>query len=301
MKILICIPHFYRPEEKSPYGSLEKDPKNRIHAFSAMLQALYQTFQAPHCMMNICDKTAIPADHADPHQIDIVICTTENHHLLDQIPIPKNWYTHHATNASPRLLGFACHAVLRDALNKNYDYYCYMEDDLFIHDPMFFYKLKWFTQQAGNNSLLQPHLYETTSNMLFKKVYLNGEINPGAAAPFQDIRSHYEIQGTVIGVPIVFRRTTNPHSGCFFLNSAQMQHWASQSYFLDGDISFVDPMASAATLGITKTFNVYKPALENAYFAEIEHMDKRYLWQVGSAVSIAKEKFEKLGYRFIEK
>jgi hypothetical protein len=298
MKLLVTVPHFYRPEQKAPYGSLEKNPEKRILAFTAMIRALYETFHAPHCMMNIANKTAIPANHAEHHHIDIVVCTTGEHHLLNQINLPKNWYTHCPTTAEPRMLGFECHKVLQQALPAKYDFYCFMEDDLVLHDPMLFHKLHWFTDKVGDTCLLQPHLYETSPRGPFFKVYLNGEINPRAAKHLQNIDEDPELLGTILDRPTLFRRTTNPHSGCFFLNRSQMQHWASQPYFLDHDCSFVDPMASAATLGITKTFKVYKPALENAYFLEMEHMDRRYLWQVGANVAIAKEKFTDIGYRF---
>ena len=74
-----------------------------------------------------------------------------------------------------------------------------------------------------------------------------------------------------MGVPVAFRRTLNPHSGCFFLNAAQMEHWARQPYFLNRDTSFIGPLESAATLGIMRTFRVYKPVPEHASFLEIQH------------------------------
>ena len=181
-----------------------------------------------------------------------------------------------------------------------YDYYCYLEDDLAIHDPWFFRKLQWFTKQVGNQLLLQPNRYELSVNGLFSKGYIDGEINGRNAAPYQNINERYEIAAKIMGLPVGFRRTTNPHSGCYFLNAAQMEHWASQPHFLDRDTSFVDPMASAATLGILKTFAIYKPATENADFLEIEHMDRRYLGLVGSQLKIQKEAFARLGYRLKE-
>ncbi len=55
-----------------------------------------------------------------------------------------------------------------------------------------------------------------------------------------------------------------------------MAHWAEQSYFLDGSAAFFGPLESAATLGLMKTFDVYKPARQNAGFLEVEHLDLRY-------------------------
>ena len=56
-----------------------------------------------------------------------------------------------------------------------------------------------------------------------------------------------------------------------------MESWASKPYFLDRDISFAGPLESAATLGIMKTFRVYKPAPASAGFFEIRHANARYL------------------------
>ena len=50
-----------------------------------------------------------------------------------------------------------------------------------------------------------------------------------------------------------------------------------QAVFFDRDISFAGPLESAATLGIMKTFRIYKPANDNAGFFEILHTNNRYL------------------------
>jgi hypothetical protein len=76
---------------------------------------------------------------------------------------------------------------------------------------------------------------------------------------------------------VAFERWTNPHSGCFFLNAAQIEKWASSPGFLDGDCSFAGPLESAASLGVMKNFRIYKPAFPNAGFLEIRHMHNRYL------------------------
>jgi hypothetical protein len=59
-----------------------------------------------------------------------------------------------------------------------------------------------------------------------------------------------------------------------------MAHWAAQPYFLDRDTGFIGPLESAATLGIMRTFRVYKPANENANFLEIEHYGNGYISQL---------------------
>lgn len=87
-------------------------------------------------------------------------------------------------------------------------------------------------------------------------------------------------------MPMTFRRALNPHSGCYFLNANQMAYWASQPYFLDRDTRFVGLLESAATLGIMKTFRVYKTAPEQAGFFEIQHFGKKYLSLIGEQVGL---------------
>jgi hypothetical protein len=56
-----------------------------------------------------------------------------------------------------------------------------------------------------------------------------------------------------------------------------MEKWASSPGFLDGDCSFAGPLESAASLGIMKTFRIYKGSYTNARFHEIRHLHNRYL------------------------
>src|SRR5207237_1243261 len=88
------------------------------------------------------------------------------------------------------------------------------------------------------------------------------------------------LRSAVIGLDVAFRRTSNPHSGCFFLNLDQMKDWAGRDHFLDRNVSFIGPLESAASLGIMRTFRVYKPAVENANFLEIEHFGTEFISQL---------------------
>ena len=59
-----------------------------------------------------------------------------------------------------------------------------------------------------------------------------------------------------------------------------METWSRQPHFLDRDTSFIGPLESAATLGIMRTFRVYKPAVESAGFLEIEHFGTSFLGEL---------------------
>jgi hypothetical protein len=166
---------------------------------------------------------------------------------------------------------------MRDALGR-YDYYCYLEDDLLVTDPLFFQKLKWFNALAGNDAVLQPNRFEVALGQPWDKLYIDGTLkNPEFSARLQDTKDRTVIEGEAFGAPVKFQRIDNPHSGCFFLNLAQMREWSMRPEFLNRDISWVGPLESAASFGIIRFFRTYKPSRENAGFLEIRHLDNRYL------------------------
>ena len=286
MRILFTIAHFFNPENQGRHASQGKDPQPRIQALSQSLAALHQLFGKSQDIINIAQRQALPANQPQAHELDIVICTAKDSHLLNRLPLPEHFYKHHPTQAEPLLLGFECQSVLRDCLGQ-YDYYCFLEDDLILHDPWFFVKLNWFTQQAGDLNLLQPNRYEVSTHTLTYKAYIDGDLASRVTAPFQNLRERPEIKGKIMGMPITFCRALNPHSGCYFLNANQMDYWASQPHFLDRDTSFVSALESAATLGIMKTFRIYKPEAKQASFLEIQHFGTAFLKLIGEQVGLA--------------
>jgi hypothetical protein len=286
MRILFTIAHFFRPDSKGKHASQRKNPQPRIQALTQSITNLHQLFGKSQSIIDIGERLAFPANQPQRSQLDILICTTQDCHLLDQLSLPPHFYQHYPTQAEPLLLGFECQAVLRANLAK-YDYYCFMEDDLIIHDPWFFIKFNWFTQQAGDLCLLQPNRYEVSVNNLTDKAYVDGNLLPRVTAPFQNVQEQAEIRGKIMGMPIAFRRALNPHSGCYFLNANQMAYWARQEHFLDRDTSFVSPLESAATLGIMKTFKIYKTVPQQANFLEIQHFGTGFIRLIGEQVSLA--------------
>jgi hypothetical protein len=183
------------------------------------------------------------------------------------------------------MLGFECHRVLAMHLGK-YDYYCFLEDDLVIRDTLFFEKLNQFNRLTQVQDLLQPNRYEISARSPFHKAYVDGDIRPGATNMFQQIENQSDLQGQLMGLSLKFRRPLNPHSGCFFLNQEQMAYWVHQPHFLERDVRFISPLESAATLGIMKTFRIYKPTRECANFFEIQHADNRFIQLIGNTVRI---------------
>lgn len=275
MRILVAIPHYFGAVTRPEHGSQENDSSRRRRALTACIAALHQVFGRSQ-VIGLREQPTSPAGEMLTHEIEIVICTTKGRHLLEDLPVAPGCFSHNPTQVEPMLLGFECQAVLGDALGR-YDYYCYLEDDLVIHDPMFFVKIGWFTRATGKDAVLQPNRYEVATAPEISKAYIDGSIIESYTAPFQDVSDRPWFRGTALGLPVEFRRALNPHSGCFFLDADQMADWASRPWFLDRDTRFVGPLESAATLGLMRTFRVYKPAPPVAGFLEIQHFGTGHL------------------------
>jgi hypothetical protein len=114
------------------------------------------------------------------------------------------------------------------------------------------------------------------------KVYIDGDLPPEKTAPYQDACMEPLLRGRFLGAPVAFRRTTNPHAGCFFLTAEQMRTWSERPYFLDRDATFYSPLEGAATVGIMRTFRTYKPARENANFFEIRHVGTAWVQKLAA-------------------
>ncbi len=281
MRILFTIPHYVRPHPDGVragrfYASLAGDAEARVRALTACLTGLHQQFRPAHGFIDHSRATAAATPAELPREIDVVVCTTQGCHVLDQLPVEGRYFVHHDTGAEPEWLGFACHAVLGERLGR-YDYYGYLEDDLVLHDPWLFAKLAWFNRHAGDDKVMLPNRYEAGLNHLVPKVYLDGTLAERVTAPFQDVRDSPPIRLEAFGVPVVFERTLNPHSGCFFLNARQMEQWAGQPHFGERRADFIGPLESAATLGLLRTFRVYKPGPAHADFLEVQHFPTGYL------------------------
>ena len=285
MRLLVVIPHVFNPGGAGGYASLSPDPEPRILALTLSLQSLHALFGSSQLYFRYSDRLyEFAANQKETVQLDIVICTAQGLHILDRLPVSPGYYQHYPTQCEPMLLGFECHGVLKSALGE-YDYYCYMEDDLILHDPLFFQKLAWFNSFVGDAWVLQPNRFEVATGLAknnksrISKNYIDPELrfHTGEADNFAHyFNDNLTVQGVVMGWEIVLKRAENPHAGCFFLNKRQMAYWAGKDYFLDRDARFFGPLESAASLGIARTFRVYKPAPENANFLEIQHFGESW-------------------------
>lgn len=282
MKVLFAIPHYYRAVGSAPdgrsHGSVRNDPAPRIAALTACLTAIRSVLAPRVCVLSHADRQAHLVAPRDAIRTDVVVCTVGGDHLLNRLDPAVGGWSHHPTSAAPPFLGYECHAVLRDRLGA-YDYYCYLEDDIVLTDAGLFRKLEWFRQLFGGDRLLQPNRFEAGDHARVDKMYVDGPLPPHCAA-LQPAVQPGKLSAEVLGAPVEFATTTNPHAGCFFLHASQMERWAKRPDFLDRSDAFIGSLESAATLGIMRAFKVFKPATENADFLEVRHFGSDYLRMV---------------------
>jgi hypothetical protein len=282
-RVLFVIPHYFAPGNGF-YGSTGSDSAARVAALERVIGGLHQSLGSRQAFLlwlqqHIPGKGnghLVHANESFSSELDVVICTTGSSHLVSGLNLPRGLFHHQETSVEPMKLGFAAHQVLKENLGK-YDWYCYLEDDLLITDPLFMTKLEWFIQENGEETTLAPHRFERSLKQPVHKLYHDGLVRPDFTAAWQDVTDRQFLDAELLGRKLRFERWPNPHSGCFFLNARQIERWASQPYFGDDDSTFAGPLESAASLGIIKTFRQYKPSPGNAGFLELEHLHPRYL------------------------
>lgn len=169
-----------------------------------------------------------------------------------------------------------------------FDYFCYLEDDMLIADPLFFDKQRWFNGQFGDDCMLQPNRYEVFKERY--KIYVDGPLPENLARPYLVDEEDMQREARFLDTVLSFVRSSNPMSACFFLRQAQLRRWTESAIFDDRDCSLLSPLESAQILGPLKLFRVYKPARRNADFLEVVHADAR-LTQTHPAHVILKQTF----------
>ena len=286
MRILLTIVHHWNPEGGGRHASLRPDPKPRLYGLQDQLLSLVRMGTGQGAL-SIAAMRVENASHALRHQFTIRVVTDGTHHLVDQLDERYRPLVEHVPTQpkTPKHLGFEAQNVLAESLHEGYDLYGYLEDDLILHDPLFFHKIFWFQQLFGEETVLLPHRMELfwQPDHQVEKLYIDGPV------PQADLEAmlRHPVEPVAIPLPggnIVFGAPANPHAGCFFLAHRQLEHWSEQPWFLDGDCSYVSPLESAATLGLCKTFRLYKPDLAYAAFLELQHWGTSFRSLIGKSV-----------------
>jgi hypothetical protein len=272
MRILLAIVHYWDPQGGGKHQSLRADPRPRVEALQQQLLCLRRLGRG-QSMLHMQDRAVYPANEAFRHSIDVKVITDGVHHVLDRLEQPyQSCFEAVATEpANGRMLGFEAQRVLAEARDQHYDLYGYLEDDLLIHDPCFFQKIQWFRELMGDDSVLLPQRFEFSPfPHRVDRFYIDGPIAEAELRPLVPKAGPVRLVQWA-GTQVPFEPPLNPHAGCFFLSHDQMSHWVNQPWWQDGDTSFITPLESAATLGIAKTFQLFKPCLSHAAWLEVQH------------------------------
>lgn len=272
MRVLLAIIHYFKAEEASRHSSTDAHRRDqRAGVLRDVIDSWRGTFGA---------TTTINIEHKRFERLrgavdglDIAVVTNGTDHLLDEEHAKLRGVRHvPAKVENPRMLGFAAQRLFADARNA-YDLFCYSEDDLRVADPAFVAKIGAFQDAFGPRRLLMPNRFEWNRRGPTLKTWIDGDLRPGVTERWRNALPDEEflrLERTT------FRRALNPHAGFHALSAVQLAHWMRQPHFGDGDCGFISPLESAATLGVMKTFPIYKSFGVDAGFLELEHMDTRF-------------------------
>jgi hypothetical protein len=175
MRLIFAIPHHFREDGSREFGSTGYDEAGRRASYLRQaIVALHTTFGDRQSLFDLARGTMHPANRALSHEIEVLVCTGRSEHLLAELGDIASLFGHATSDGPAELLGFDCHAHLRDRLGR-FDYYCYLEDDICIADPLFFDKLAWFSSEFGQSCVLQPNRFEFRPETPWVKTYGDGD------------------------------------------------------------------------------------------------------------------------------
>ena len=272
MRILVVIPHYYgqsQPEYKSLGSYIE--PISRVAAFTETIVGLYRHFgQNRHTVEGV---KLLRSESSS--RLHIHVLTRRDSNLLSELSFDPGTFDVEYVDCKPAWIPLQVPRVLKNYIGM-FDFYCYLEDDLIINDPLFFSKLVWFQQTFGLKTVLAPVRFEMSSSGTAAKVIFDPILPDFYLVPFRRPGQCEEITGIWHGSSQVFQLPQNPHAASFFLTEDQLAYWMKQPSFDDGDSSWVGPIESAATLTIGKVFDIYKPKSPDHFFLELQHYGSRY-------------------------
>lgn len=274
MKLMFVIPHYFRPGPATFGSSNAARRRDRVTALHTCISSLHQHFGAKQQIMLPGGGRRL-ANSSLASSVDIVICVRGSDHLLGELDLPMGAFRVYDGGVyDPRFLGYSCYDVLREACGR-YDWYCFLEDDIVVHDPLFFRKLDSFYDVTGNaRYLLQPHRYELSSLPEYSKVYIDGPVWEDSRKFLASLRLPGCSEQIVVPFgPASYRMVPaeNPHAGGFFLTETHLRHLLEQPWYGTPVVGYAGPLESAATMSIMTLFHVFKPADECAAFLEVHH------------------------------
>jgi hypothetical protein len=276
MRILVAIVHYFRAEQAPKHASVDGTlTEKRRCRTQSVIEAYRGLFGRP-ATIDIATKR-LQLGPGNGHDVDLAVVTVPGCSLLDPEFLGSHGVTRvEAEPDNPRMLGFHVHELFA-RLHSEYDLFVYTEDDLRPTDSDMFTKVRWFAAAGDGRRVLAPNRFEWNTAGPAIKTYIDGDLRAGLADRLMAFRPDVDhIEMNALGRARVFRRARNPHAGFFALTQAQLVYWMDQPHWLDRDCGFISPLESAATLGVAKTFSIFKPFGASADFLELQHLDARF-------------------------
>ncbi|MBW0173035.1 MAG: hypothetical protein KXJ48_01280 [Vulcanococcus sp.] len=282
MRVQVCIPHYFREhadpgENPNGYGSLRSGARlARSIALSRCITSLLDLQRRPEtCLLNMssCSIDHI-ANSETPLEVQISLCTDGTNGLQEVLDLYTNSIqVIDLPLDNPRDLPLAC----RDHLIRNHpeaDLLSYLEDDLVIHDKLYFDKQLWFHAYTNHQFSLMPHRYERVDAGSMETLMVDGPLDPSFISKFAQPQTNVA-HGQFRDVENVsFDVASNPHSGTFCVSREQAQQLQAAELPRDG---FVGPLETAATLTVLHRYPVMKPSLNCWKFLRVEHGHPSFL------------------------
>ncbi|MEY4975308.1 MAG: hypothetical protein RIQ97_503 [Pseudomonadota bacterium] len=275
-RLLLVIAHFFKPDEKAQYSSTNARMRQARAAVLEQTLAQWRSLYDAPQTLDIAQRSFVRTP-TPPVTLDVVVLVNADHHLLSRALIERYRLKIQNVDApNPRMLPFAAHRVMAN-LADQYDVFVYSEDDLLMLDAQWLHKRQAFEAAMGPMRLMQANRYELNPRARCLKTYVDGDlVHRATQAHFDRLPDQAELAHSYLDQPVPLVRARNPHAGFFALSARQLRHWMAQPHFMDLDSSFISPLESAASLGLLKTFSIYKPAAPMQSHFEIRHLDTKF-------------------------
>jgi hypothetical protein len=274
VKVLACMPHFFRAGAHAVMGSARDRVEDRARVVGYCIRRLASLLGDNEFLLGTPGSVANAEVRMLPRRIsgELRLCVSGDDHLLDSglttdivaRPLP--------VGGDPRMLGFACREVFL-AEAEAFDLFCFIEDDTAILDGAFFDKTAAFYERFGHDKVILPSRYELFgARDLAWRCYLERD-HPPAYAVEPENPGPPELRMPSYGADIVLERTTSVSAGCYVITRDQLLWWSRRPDFRTPRPGR-DIMESAQTpLGGRRP--VYRPAAANLNFLEVHHVPDR--------------------------
>lgn len=276
MKVLVVLVHYFSPEAQPRHSSVDGTRRaDRKRAIERTIQG-YRALFGPVARARY-EQKLYACQPASPVTVDLRLLTMDGCSLVEPDFLDR-WgvQTERAAPEDPRFLGYGVNPIF-DRHRDDYDWFVYSEDDLLVFDPGFFDKLLWFNRCFGDTAVLSPNRAEINPSHFPIKTYVDDALPADILKKIKDFCPGPDsLEGDFAGRHLAFERAANPHAGLHAISAAQLKVWMSRDYWGHQNSVFISPLESAATLGLMRTFPVYKPTATSASFLEVEHLDSRF-------------------------